>query len=78
MKLIEKSTTRIANVSMYLMTEYGMDKSNDIAPDFFGGCAIVVDDIDYCIDEVLEWVHESGDEKHLAIIDDVLYTNYEL
>ena len=78
MKLIEKSTNRVIEISMYIMDDDCTNKSNDIAPEFFGGYAIFVDDVNYCVDEVIEWTHEGGDEKHLAIIDKVLYTNYEI
>lgn len=85
MKLIENGTNRVIEINMYIMNDEGTSKSNDIAPDMFEGEVVIVDDADYCIDQVIDWVHAWGDygyadkdEKRLAIIDDLLYTNYEL
>lgn len=85
MKLIENGTNRVIEINMYIMNDEGTSKSNDIAPDMFEGEVVIVDDDDYCIDQVIDWVHAWGDygdadkdEKRLAIIDDLLYTNYEL
>ena len=85
MKLIEKNTNRVVEINMYIMNDEGTSKSNDIAPDMFEGCVALVDDADYCTDQVIDWAHGWGDygdagkdEKRLAIIDDLLYTNYEL
>ena len=85
MKLIEKNTNRVIEINMYIMNDDGTSKSNDIAPDMFEGCVALVDDADYCTDQVIDWVHGWGDygdadkdEKRLAIIDGLLHTNYEL
>lgn len=85
MKLIEKDTNRVIEINMYIMNDEGTSKSNDVAPDMFEGCAVVTNDADYCIDQVIDWVHAWGDfdygdpnEKRLAIVNGLLYTNYEM
>ena len=84
MKLTDQKTNSNTTINMYIMSSDGMDKSNDIADDFFGGDDIIVD-VDYCIDKVLDWVNALGDfagadadEKRMAVIDGLLYTNYGL
>ena len=85
MKLIEKDTNRVIEINMYIMNDEGTSKSNDVAPDMFEGCEGVTNDADYCIDQVVDWVHAWGDfvyedpnEKRLAIVNGLLYTNYEM
>ena len=85
MKLIEKNTNRVIEINMYIIGDTGMNKSNDIAADMFEGYVVSVDDADYCTEQVIDWVHGWGDygyqdknEKRMAIIDDVIHTNYEL
>lgn len=84
MKIIEKNANIIANISMYVMDADGITKSNDVSDDFFNGCH-EVEDVGYCIREVQDWVDGKGDftdadanEKRLAIINGLLYTNYEM
>lgn len=83
MELFEKKTGRKVNVRMYIidMTD---EPSYDISNDFFNGFT-VVEDIDYCIDQVKDWVNAIGDfreedckEMRLAIIDDELFANYKI
>lgn len=86
MKLIEKNTNRIAIVRMYHVDYCGALKSIDVANDFFDSTGeLVVDDLDYCIDQVKDWVDGSGefaDEDdfgdRMAEINDELYVNYDI
>lgn len=85
MKLIEKNTNRVIEINMYIMDDKATNKSNDIASDMFEGYVVIVEDTDYCIEQVIDWVHAWGDygyqdkdEKRMAIIDDAIYTNYEI
>ena len=83
MKLTEKNTNRSIEISMYILSDDNITKSNDIASDFFDGYDIIVDSIDYCKEQVKDWIFANGDymnedchEMRLAIIDGVVDFNY--
>ena len=83
MTLTEKNTNRSIEISMYILSDDDVTISNDIAADFFNGYDIIVDDIDYCKEQVKEWIYAVGDyinsdchEMRLAIIDGVVEVNH--
>ena len=99
MKIIEKNTNRAVDICMYMMDADKMHHGNDISADFladeeaeygFDG-SMYVDDVDYCVDVVKDWVDGMGDFAdedgfhvtetsgyRMAIINDELVTNYDI
>ncbi len=76
MKLLEKNTNRTAIVNS------DDRETKDASNDFFGGKEIVVEDINYCIAQIKDWVNAEGNfrdkdckEMRLAIINNELYSN---
>ena len=85
MKITEKKSGRCIEISMYILSDDNVTASNDIAADFFDGYDIIVDSIDYCKDQVKDWIFANGDfmdedchEMRLAIIDGVIDFNYKV
>lgn len=85
MKLIEKKTNRTASINMYIVDEDKIHHSNDVSNDFFEASnELVVNDIDYCIEQVCDWilginVYDIMDDGYrMAVIDGILYTNYRI
>lgn len=90
MKLYEKKTKRSVEIYMYLVSNDKMRITNELTQDFFDG-VIYVDDVDYCADQVKDWVDGINDfadedglqvtqtnEYRLAEINGELYSNYDI
>lgn len=85
MKLIEKNTDRVVEIKMHIVDDNKIGISMDISNDFFDSAAdLEVSDINYCIEQVKNWVDGTGDFiefcrfNRMAEINGELYTNYEL